>query len=169
MKPALLVVDPQNDFFGTDNPSLNEFLRVIPNNNKAISIFRKYKLPIIFIQHTSVKKAKDTFPWQIYSEFDYRPEDHCLTKTYSNAFWKSNLDEYLKTLHVDFVMLTGFIAEYCVYATYLGAHERGYKARIIQDTIASVDDMHRIQFILGISDHISLGEIEEFLIKTRSE
>jgi hypothetical protein len=33
MKPALLILDPQNDFFGDDNPNLAEFqTAVIPNS-----------------------------------------------------------------------------------------------------------------------------------------
>ena len=57
MKPALLVVDPQNDFFESDNPNLVEFQRVLPTINSAISIFKKQGWLVIFIQHTSSKKA----------------------------------------------------------------------------------------------------------------
>jgi hypothetical protein len=33
MKPALLILDPQNDFFGDDNPNLSEFQAAVTLNS----------------------------------------------------------------------------------------------------------------------------------------
>ena len=163
MKPGLLILDPQNDFFESDNPNLAEFQRVIPVINNDIDIFRERQLPIIFIQGTSAKKAAGTTNWEIYKGFDRRPEDTCLEKTYSNAFWKSKLGATLKSLHINYVVIAGFVAEYCVLSTYRGAKERGYQAVILQDAIASVDDNQRIQFVLDISNNIPLCTLTEQL------
>lgn len=49
MRPALLILDPQNDFFEADNPNLTEFLATVSIINSAISIFREHHWPIIFV------------------------------------------------------------------------------------------------------------------------
>ena len=163
MRPALLILDPQNDFYENDNPNLVEFQHVIPTINAVIAAFRKRKLPIVFVQHTSRKKLQDTYPWEIFKEFNCYPEDTRLSKSYSNAFWKSELDTYLKYLRVDFVVIAGFVAEYCVLSTYRGARERGYQVTILQDAIASVDDNQRTKFVIDISNNISLSALAELL------
>jgi len=39
MPPVLVILDPQNDFFGSDNPNLTGFLETIPVINQAIDFF----------------------------------------------------------------------------------------------------------------------------------
>jgi nicotinamidase-related amidase len=39
-------------------------------------------------------------------------------KTYGNAFNKTSLEDELRKLGVDTVIITGFCAEYCVLSTY---------------------------------------------------
>ncbi len=164
MKPVLLILDTQNDFFEDDNPKLVDFLHVIPTINAAISTFRTHKLPIVFIQHTSENKQQNTYAWEIYKEIDCLPEDTRLLKSYSNAFWESELDTYLKNLQVDFIVIAGFVAEYCVLSTYRGAQERKYGATILKNSIASIVGKQRTKFVFDISDSISQNELTDQLI-----
>lgn len=39
MAPALIILNPQNDFFGVDNPQLDGFLATVPLINQAIKLF----------------------------------------------------------------------------------------------------------------------------------
>lgn len=90
MKSALLIVDPQNDFFGDDNPNLPEFQRVAVTINRAIAFFREYSLPIIFLQGTAPHKQAGTHLWEVHRGFDCRPDDIRVTTAYQNAFWNTN-------------------------------------------------------------------------------
>ncbi len=162
MKHALLVLDPQNDFFGEDNSNLAEFHRVVPIINAAITLFREYNLPVVFVQHTSVKEKAGTHAWEVYRGFDCRLEDVRLTKTQMNAFWKSALESRLKLFKVETVVVAGFTSEYCVLSTARGASERGFQSTILKDGIASLDNA-RTQFVYDISACISLDELREQL------
>ncbi len=160
MNPALLILDPQNDFFGADNPNLAAFQAAVPVINAASAHFRAQKWPLAFIQHTSQHKPAGSDIWEIYPGFERRPDDLVLNKTHYNAFWNTKLDSLLRSLQVDFVLVCGFISEYCVLSTLRGAFERGYAGAILHGAIASLQDA-RTRFVLDISPHIGLDQFKE--------
>lgn len=155
---ALLILDPQNDFFGKDNPNLPAFQATVPVINAAIALFRDQHWPIIFIQHTSNRKLEGSEIWIIYPQFDQRPDDIYLNKTQFSAFWKTHLEETLRENQVDSVIVCGYMAEYCVLSTLRGAAERGFDAVILEDSIASLEDRNT-QFTLEISPKIRLEQL----------
>ena len=59
--------------------------------------------------------------------------DNYVIKSYSNAFWKTNLEELLKEKDVDFVICCGLAASQCVHSTYMGAIERDFKVVMLQN------------------------------------
>lgn len=158
MRAALLVLDPQNDFFRLDNPNLPAFQRALPAINAAIAVFRSHGMPVIFVQHTSPRKPEGSPDWQIYPAIDHRNEDFFVQKSYQNAFWQSRLEATLKSLRTDYLVLAGFTTEYCVLSTYRGARERGYKAAILREGTATLDNFHS-HFVLEISATLTLDEL----------
>jgi nicotinamidase-related amidase len=69
MKPALLILDPQNDFFGDDNPNLAEFQTAVPTINAAIALFRQRGWPVIFVQH-----SLELSPRTVLAELEVHPQ-----------------------------------------------------------------------------------------------
>lgn len=158
MKPALLILDPQNDFFQDENPYLAEFQRVVSRVNAAITLFREHSWLVVFIQHTSATKLPGSYEWAIYRQFDCRPEDIRLTKTYKDAFCATHLDLMLSSHDVDFLVVSGFLAEHCVLATYRGALECGYRAALLTAGIAGFDSQ-AVEAIERSCAQISLEEL----------
>jgi nicotinamidase-related amidase len=159
MKKALLILDPQNDFFVIDNPNLPAFQATVSVVNAAIAIFRDQNWPIIFIQHTSKRKPEGTENWRIHPQFNHHSDDICLNKTHYNAFWKTDLETTLKEKQVDSVIVCGYMSEYCVLSTLRAAMERGFDASILKGAIASLND-HRTQLTLEISPTILLDKLK---------
>jgi nicotinamidase-related amidase len=157
IKPALLVLDPQNDFFAAGNPNLEVFQRTVPIINAAAALFRERGWPVIFIQHTSAAKPEGSYDWSIYPAFDLQPGDLRLPKSYSNAYWKSGLAGCLESLGIDFVLVAGYLSEFCVLSTYRGALERGYGAALLNDALASLED-RRTGFVLELCKTLTLEE-----------
>jgi nicotinamidase-related amidase len=158
MNPALLVLDPQNDFFAEDNPNLSAFQVTVPLINNACAIFRTHKWPVAFIQHTSQNKPSGSIAWQIHDGFESKPDDLRLSKAHYNAFWNTKLDSILKSLQIELVVICGYVAEYCVLSTLRGALERSYRAVLLKDAIASLDDRYT-HFVMEISPTITLQEL----------
>lgn len=158
MIKALLILDPQNDFFGEDNPNLSAFQATIPMINAAIAIFQDQHWPVIFVQHTSKRKPEGSETWKVHPSFNYKKHDLCINKTHFSAFWKTDLESILKAEQVDSVILCGYLSEFCVLSTLRAAMERGFDAAILEGSIASLEDRYT-QFVLDISPMIRMDEI----------
>lgn len=63
--------------------------------------------------------------------------DLIVNKEFSNAFWKTGLEQILMQQGIELLILSGFAAEQCVLFTYNGAVERGFKPVILQHGILS--------------------------------
>lgn len=159
MKHALLVLDPQNDFFEEDNPNLDEFRATVPVINRVLQLFHERGLPVIFIQHTSTRKPVGSHAWEIYPSFTCQPGDIRLVKKHENAFWNSELDAALMKQQVDSVIIAGYLSERCVLSTLRGALERSYHGLVLEGAIASLNNRFT-QFTLEISPHISVDELQ---------
>lgn len=159
MKKALLILDPQNDFFGDDNPNLSAFQATIPIINAAIAIFQEKHWPILFVQHTSKRKPEGSNIWKIHPKFHHHPDDIRLNKTHYSAFWQTDLETILKSKQVNSVIVCGYMSEFCVLSTLRAAMERGFDASILEGAIASLND-HHTQFTLEISPQIKFDLIQ---------
>jgi nicotinamidase-related amidase len=161
MKPALLVIDVQNEFYEGNRDSMKSAIEYI---NEAIALFRKKNLPVVVIQHKSEERGvvpgKSGF--DVPESLKLEPQDMRVVKTYSNSFTKTGLAEKLRELGVDTVIVTGYKAEYCVLSTYKGALDFDFKPIILKGSIAS-DNAEHIRFVEEISETISLGALEAFL------
>lgn len=145
-EPALLVIDVQN-----------KYLNFIPQNdrdlafffiNLLIDLFREHGFPVIRIYHHD--KGSEEEPGS--GAFEYPPEiqirddDTKITKTYSDSFNKTGLDNILREKGVNTVFLCGLSAVGCVLATRTGAYNHDYKAFIVKDAIMS----HRSEYTRNV-------------------
>jgi nicotinamidase-related amidase len=131
MNIALLIIDVQEAFIGHRKEE-KEYHNTFEYINEAASLFRKAGKPVIVIRDIEGGND-DTF--QNVEELITQDSDVEVLKVYSNSFWKTNLEEILKEKNIDFVVLCGNAAEYCVLATYNGAIERNFGAAMLQHGI----------------------------------
>jgi nicotinamidase-related amidase len=164
MKPALLVIDIQKQFFKDDPETERSLNNSVEYVNYVIPFFREKNLPIVFIQH----KDEDDGLVPGFEGFDLPdafkplPGDIRITKTYGNAFNGTGLTEKLKALGVDSVMLTGYCAEHCVLSTYRGAEDLDLNPIVIRGSLAS-GDSENLRFVEKISQVISVGALKAFM------
>ena len=105
MKPALLVIDVQKQFFKFSPTTAQSLRDAIEYINAAIALFRDRNLPVICVQH--VDKEEKLVPgeegFETPEELNILPSDLRIHKTYGNAFNKTALGEHLRGLGVDTV------------------------------------------------------------------
>ena len=164
MKPALLVLDIQKQFFEfgpTTAKSLNDAIEYI---NAAIALFRERDLPVICVQHIDEeeKLAPGEEGFGLPEELGILPSDLRVHKTYGNAFNKTSLGDELRDLGVDTVIITGFCAEDCVLSTYRGAEDLDLTPVILRGSLAS-GSVENIKFVESISNIISYGVLRKML------
>jgi nicotinamidase-related amidase len=164
MKPALLVIDLQKKFFEIDDAHSESLKLAIDYINEAILIFRKKGFPIISIQHKNENEGliPGNEEFEVHESVKFEPHDLRIVKTYGNSFTKTKLNERLRQLNVDTVVITGFCAEECVLSTYVGAEDNDFTPIILRSAIASGNPNH-IKFVEEISNLISIGSLTKFL------
>ena len=161
MKPALLVIDVQNEYFNNNQDSMKSAIEYI---NEAIALFRKKNLPIVVVQHKNEEKGlvPGNPNFDMHESVKVESQDIHIVKTYGNSFTKTGLAEKLRELGVDTVIVTGYKAEYCVLSTYKGALDFDFKPIILKGSIAS-DNAEHIRFVEEISETVSFGALETLL------
>jgi nicotinamidase-related amidase len=164
MKLALLVIDVQKEFFKfspTTAQSLNDAIEYI---NAAIALFREKDLPVICVQHMDEeeKLVPGEEGFELPKELDILPSDLHIQKSYGNSFNKTSLEDELRDLGVDTVIITGFCAEHCVLSTYRGAQDLDLTPIILRGSLAS-DNLNNIKFVESISDIVSYGVLKKVL------
>ena len=164
MKPALLVIDIQNEFFNINQACSDSLKSTIEYINDAIDLFREKNLPIVIIQHKSGEKglAPGKSGFNVPESVKLKPQDMRIVKTYANSFTKTGLAEKLRELGVDTLIVTGFCAEFCVLSTYRGAQDFDFTPILLKGSLAS-DNAEHIRFVEEISEIISYGALKTLL------
>ncbi len=164
MKPALLVIDVQKQFFGRSPVTDESLNRAIGFINEAIAFFRRQGLPVICVQH--VDEADGLLPgtpgFDLPEHLAVLPDDPHLQKTYNNAFNKTPLAQILRELGADTPIICGYMAENCVLSTYRGALDLDLNPIILRNAIASRNPAN-IPFVESINDLVSLGGLIKLL------
>lgn len=159
MKPALLVVDLQNEFFEEGSPSLPSLRSAVEYVNAAIALFRKVGAPIVVVRDIEEPNRESGKPaFEVHPSVKVRPEDMHVDKRFGNAFWLTELEEDLRSRSINFLVITGFRAEFCILDTFRGARERGFGAALLQGAIAGPRQDH-IDFVERTCDVISYGAL----------
>lgn len=164
MKPALLVIDVQKQFFKDDPDTEKSLNNAIDTIVPSIALFHEMKLPIVFVQHMEEEEGllPGTEGFDLPDAFDVQPGDLRITKTYNNSFNKTGLHEKLQALGVDTLIITGYCAEWCILSTIRGAWDLDYTTYLIPGAIAS-GSKEAIAFVETNHDVISFGELKTFI------
>jgi nicotinamidase-related amidase len=164
MKPALLVIDVQKEFYKYSTQTAQSLNNAVEYINIAIALFRAKNLPIVCVQHMNEKDklipGEDGF--ELPEGLNILPSDICIHKTYGNAFNKTDLQGKLHELDVDTVIVTGYCAEFCVLSTFRAAKDLDLTPIILRGALAS-DSLENIKFVESISDIISYGALKMIL------
>lgn len=162
LKPALLVIDIQN-----------EFLAQVPEREKAvglwminatIGLFRERGFPIVRIYHTDPERgpAPGTEPFEFPATVAVRPDDPQVVKNYPGAFRKTELEKLLHDLGCNTLFVTGLSAVMCVLATYHAAKDRGFHTFMVKDAIMSHNPTYT-DYVAQISDTVGYAALQLML------
>ncbi len=164
-KPALLVVDVQNDFCPGGALAVPDGDAIVPRVNRAIELFERRGLPVLVTRdwHPPVTKH--------FKEFGGAWPAHCVQGTKGARFHRDlhlpkdalilskgmdpeqdsysgfqayngegrDLESVVRDLGVDELFICGLATDYCVRATTLDATRRGIRIRVLGDAIKGVE------------------------------
>jgi len=133
---AILIIDVQEAFLGERHTDA-QYQQTMAAINAAAAQFRRHRCPVIVVRDLSDGNDQS---FDNVRELQTEPTDIRIEKMFNNSFWQTKLDEILKEQSVDWVLLCGNAAEFCVDATYFGAVERGYTAFLLQGGVLAATE-----------------------------
>ncbi len=151
MRPAIIVVDMLKDNLKESprNPCYQEGKGIIPNLQKLLQESRERRFPVVFACDSFLEgdfifrgrmKAyalRGTKGAEVVDELRPEPEDIVLPKRRFSAFFKTDLDQTLRTLGVDTIVVTGVTVEVCVLMTAMDGLSHDFSVVVLEDCSAS--------------------------------
>ncbi|HOJ93344.1 MAG TPA: isochorismatase family cysteine hydrolase [Dictyoglomaceae bacterium] len=147
MRYALIIIDMVVDFvtgkFG--NPYAQ---KIVPNIKELINSAHHLNIPIIYLRDAHTPGDKELEVWgehamegekgsEIIPELSPEEKDYVIKKKVYSGFYKTELEELLRELNVDTVVLTGTSTHICVIHNSADAFFRGFNVIVVSDATAS--------------------------------
>jgi nicotinamidase-related amidase len=173
VNPALLIVDMQNDFVRKGAPmEVPDAQTTLPQHRDLLGFCRKTGIPIIYTKFVAGPKRTLMWEWSpqleppiracqrgyrryyddvgkeldctdIVDEIYPAPSDYVVEKYGYGAFSHTNLEDILRSLHVESLVVTGTVTQICVEETAREAFHHGYRTTIVADAVSSyLPDLH---------------------------
>lgn len=146
-KPALLIIDAQNEFLSTVSDSATS-VRTI---RLVLQHARKAKIPVIFSKEVhraeqvdfgreldgdeSVHCLEDTAGIEIAAPLQPDAGEFVITKRRYSCFFGTDLQILLQGLQVQTLIVCGYLTDVCVHYTCVDAHQHDYFVRVIYDGV----------------------------------
>jgi nicotinamidase-related amidase len=141
MSKALVIVDIQRDYFPGGNMALHEPEAAAAKAGQVLEAFRAAGNPVVHIQHLSPAGAgfleEGTDGAEIMAPVTPQDGETLITKRAPNSFLGTDLEQHLRSLDVDEVVVTGMMTSMCVDATTRAGADLGFKMTLVPDACAA--------------------------------
>ncbi len=166
-RPALIVVDMQNDFVRVDAPlEVPDARATIPAHQALLDAFRRHGFPVVYTKF--ITWPADTLLWEwspecrpptrccwkghmrfypdvgkeldctdIIQEIYPEPEDVIIEKFGYGAFHGTPLADLLRGRGVESLLITGTVTQICVEETAREAFHHNFKTTLVSDAVSS--------------------------------
>ncbi|MFA6104905.1 MAG: cysteine hydrolase family protein [Victivallaceae bacterium] len=142
MKRALLVIDPQNEYFTGKLPvthPANSFQNILQAIDAAAN-----SIQTICIQHTVLQPdaklfVKNSNTWELHPEITRRKFNLLLEKNYPGSFTGTILEKYLLEHAIDTITICGYMTQMCCDTTARQAFHLGFKVEFLADATGTRD------------------------------
>ncbi|MFA5871260.1 MAG: cysteine hydrolase [Parcubacteria group bacterium] len=154
MKTVLLIIDVQREFFEEGRLKENKD-KLVANINKLADAAHNKNIPVIWIRqkfkadlsdaplynrkHHKLSTIEGTPGAEFLPELHKNKNDYEIVKKRYSSFFNTNLEELLKKLKVDTVIIAGINTMTCVRVTAIDAYQRDYEVILALDCVDAYD------------------------------
>lgn len=163
MKTAILVIDIQCALSDPE-PRPDDIDAVINRINLVTGKARKAGLPVFFIQHEAPDSpvAYGSDGWRLPEALKVEDGDRFIRKTTPDSFLKTDLDDQLKALGIEQLVICGYASEFCVDTTTRRAAGLGYAIQLVTDAHTTHDKPHAAAADIRAHHNATLTVIKSF-------
>ena len=138
---AFLVIDMQNGSFTSETPRLDAG-HVCMRINTFAAASRAQGRPVIWVQHDGT--AQNCFlpqsqEWRLLNALYVAEGDVFLAKTANDAFYETNLSNWLRQEQIDRLYIAGCATDFCVNATVLSGLNHDKEVFVLGDAHTTAD------------------------------
>jgi len=144
MRQALIIIDMQEIFFNHPQYYLFNKDQILQNINILINQAHEKNIQVIFIQHTDLNDQDELFEgkddWKLHQNLIVSSEDKIIRKTKWDAFYQTELLDYLKSMKIEQLIFAGAQTEFCLDTTIRAAYSLGYQNNLLfQNTQSTIN------------------------------
>ena len=154
MRSAVVIVDMVKDSLelGHYPKVAQRGTAIAPAVNRLIAGARQRDWPVIFTTDSFLENdfifrgrmkphsIRGTQGAEVSGLLDRQPQDHWLPKRRLSGFYKTDLDQTLRLMGVERVLVCGLMTPYCVLTTALDAVANDFRAVLVDDASNAIDD-----------------------------
>ncbi len=154
VKTAVMVIDMINDFVtGVFKNKRAE--KIVPNVKRLLNFARRNRMPVVYVNDAHLPNLDIEFDvwgqhavagtWgaQVIDELKPKKSDFVLQKRRYSAFQGTDLDQLLRELKVDTLILTGVVTDICIQHTAADAFFKGYKVIVPEDCVEAINEQNQ--------------------------
>ncbi|MED1205780.1 cysteine hydrolase family protein [Heyndrickxia acidicola] len=135
MRQALVIVDMQEIFFNHPQYFLFHHELLVTNINDLIKQAHLKNIPVLFIQHTDPNEESALFEgkedWQLHKNLLVSNSDKIIKKSKWDAFYQTELLDYLKSHDIEQLIFAGAQTEFCLDTTIRAAFSLGFQKNLL--------------------------------------
>lgn len=144
MCKALLLVDIQNDYFAGGKNELVEPENALKSAVEILTVFRTLGLPVIHIQHISLRKdatffLPNTWGVEIHPALTPQTNEDIVIKHTPNSFFETNLNEIICEKGITELVVGGMMTHMCIDTTVRAAKDYAIPVTLLSDACATKD------------------------------
>ena len=155
-KHALLVVDMLQDYFDAalwpQSQLPQQRAQLSARVNALVYVCRAHGVPIVWVRHAFQPDLSDAFPHmrkanrrytiagtpgsEILPELHVEKDDTILVKKRFSAFFRTDLEQQLRRMQVDSLILAGITTSWCVRSTAVDGYQLDFDIFLVQECLA---------------------------------
>jgi nicotinamidase-related amidase len=168
-KPALVVIDVQNDYFERGAFPLWNAEETLAATEKAIRLARAKDVPVVFVQHIANGPAPffnaDTEGVKLHERVRAAvSESPLVIKQHADAFEGTALHDTLQKLGADELVICGMMTQNCVTHTAVSRRADDYrKVTVLTDASTTTTEMMHLIAVAGLSTRVALATVDQAL------
>jgi nicotinamidase-related amidase len=168
-KPALVVIDVQNDYFEGGAFPLWNAEPTLAATEKAIRMARANDTPVVFVQHVADGPSPffnpDTEGVKLHERVRAAVgTSPVVIKKHADAFEGTNLHETLRGLGADELVICGMMTQNCVTHTAVSRRADDYrKVTVLTDASTTTTEMLHLIAVAGLSPRVTVASVDQAL------
>ncbi len=128
-KTAVIVIDLQKG----NLVNAYDVEGVVERTAKLVERARSENVPVIWVQHNDEELPLGSPEWEMHDALVPEQGENKIDKVWSDSFQETGLEEILRELGIERLVIAGAATDFCIRNTWHSALQRGFDTVLVED------------------------------------